>query len=220
MGTIRNIRTALKELLVWKKLLQCVLFAVLPASLFYGISVIVLKSAGFGIMEILRDPAQQSGVSSFLGFASNIGTWLWVCSAAIGFFFLLSRNVHKTINLRELLILTSMLSLLLAVDDFFLIHDRYVNQNICYLVYAIFIGYLFIRHFARIMAIDGFAFVLTGILLASSIFTDWVQAKLPLGYQYVQIFEEGFKFLGAATWLYFNGRVASSLLIRATEKPG
>ena len=110
-----------------------------------------------------------------------------------------------------------MLSILLAIDDFFLIHDRYVDQKICYLVYAIFIGFLFIRRFKMIIEIEGFAFFLAGSFLALSIVTDLIQWKLPLSYHHVQIFEEGFKFNGAATWLYFNSRVASSLLVSATR---
>ena len=55
----------------------------LPALVFYGAAVLVLQNSGFSLMEILRDPAQQSGASSFLGFVSNIGVWLWVSSFAI-----------------------------------------------------------------------------------------------------------------------------------------
>ncbi len=217
MPNAQNIKQLLTGIFVWKKLWRCVLVAIIPALVFYGLSIIVLRSSGFEIMEILRDTAQQTEVSSFLGFVSNIGIWLWVCSAAICFF-VLTRNISGMKHFKELIFLTGLLSLLLAVDDFFLIHDRYVNQNICYLTYAIFLGILFIRHFKRIIAIEGFAFLLTGILLASSILTDLVQAKMPLGYQHMQIIEEGFKFLGGATWLYFCGRAASSFLTQSTER--
>lgn len=215
---IKNLIKILNEIFAWKKLLHCFLVAIVPASVFYCLSIIVLKLRGFEIMEILRDPAQQSGASSFLGFLSNIGIWLWICSAAISFFFVLTRDIFRKKNFRELLFFTGVLSILLAVDDFFLIHDRYVNQNICYLTYVIFIGYLLIRHFKRIIAIDVSAFLLTGIFLALSIFTDLIQTKIPLIYEYVQIIEEGFKFIGAAIWLYFNGRIASYLLVSATER--
>ncbi len=60
--------------------------------------------------------------------------------------------------------------------------------------------------------------VAAGVLLASSIFTDLIQTRIPLSYEYSQVIEEGFKFIGAATWLYFNCCVALSLLVPATEK--
>jgi len=45
---------------------RCLLISALPACLFYLISLAVLSTYGLEIMEILRDPAQQSGQSSFL----------------------------------------------------------------------------------------------------------------------------------------------------------
>ena len=40
---------------------------------------------------------------------------------------------------------------------------------------------------------------------------------IPLKYAYVQVFEEGFKFIGAATWLYFSWRSASFYTLHVTE---
>jgi len=105
--------------------------------------------------------------------------------------------------------LAGMLSIILAIDDFFLIHDRYINQNICYLVYAIVASAILIRHNKQILEIEGFAFLVAGSFLALFIFTDLIQSHIPLRYSYTQVLEEGFKFIGAATWLYFNSRIAS-----------
>jgi hypothetical protein len=195
----------LKQIFITKKLLRCILFAGVPALLFYSFSLVGLWTAGFGVMEILRDPAQQSGQSSFLGFLSNIGIWLWISSSAICFF---SANAAKG-NQRELLLLVGMLSMILAIDDFFMIHDRYVNQKLCYLTYAILAGALLARHQKKIMEINGSAFLLAGLLLALSILTDLTQKQNPLGYVCTQVFEEAFKFIGVATWLYFSCCIAS-----------
>jgi hypothetical protein len=191
------------------KLMRCMLVAIIPAFLFYCISLVGLIVKGFGILEILRDPAQQSGASSFLGFLSNIGIWLWVSAAAICFFTVLTSDFADKNSRKELLFLTGMLSIMLAFDDFFMIHDRYIDQNICYLAYAVFAGILLWRHHKIILEIEGLAFLTTGALLALSIFTDLAQEHIPINYQYLQVMEEGFKFIGAATWLYFNCRVAS-----------
>ena len=201
-----------------KKLIRCFLAVLLPAAIFYCVSLISLYLSGFEIMEILRDPAQQTEVSSLLGFLSNIGIWLWVSSAAISFFYVLSNFNSGDKRDRELLFLAGMLSMVLAIDDFFMIHDRYVNQYICYTVYAIFAVSLFVRHFNRIIEIEGFAFLLAGLSLALSILTDHFQYEVPIGYGITQILEEGFKFMGAATWLYFIGRTASFLLANPAEK--
>lgn len=208
MSFIKSLSELPKKIFVSKKLLNCVLLAVLPALFFYVISLVWLITFGFEVMEILRDPAQQSGASSFIGFLSNIGIWLWVSSAAISFFTTFSNSLHNK-NLKNLLFLVGMLTIILAIDDFFLIHDRYIDQKICFLVYAIFAGALLVRHYKLILEQEGFAFLLAGSFLALSIVTDLIQSRIPLPYDYVQIFEEGFKFIGAATLLYFVVKMAS-----------
>ena len=106
--------------------------------------------------------------------------------------------------------LLGFLSMLLAVDDFFLLHERYVYQKGIFLFYAIFALALLIRHYRKIIEIDGFTFLLAGLLLGSSVEIDIYQRKIPLEYIYVQLIEEGCKFVGAAIWLYFVGQAAAS----------
>ena len=206
----------MKNNLTQENILRCLLLSVLPACIFYFISLAVLSENGFEVMEILRDPAQQSGQSSFLGFLSNIGIWLWVSSAAICFFSLLNDN--SKFRDKELLFLVGILSFILAVDDFFLIHDRYIDQGLCYLAYAFVAGALLVRHFNKIIGIDGFSFILAGSLLALSIVTDLITRSIPLPYSVVQVIEEGFKFIGAAVWLFFSFQIASNNLTPINSK--
>ena len=210
MSLIDKLKLKSKQVFTKKNISRSLLFAIIPALLFYSISLLVLTSSGFEIMEVIRDTAQQTEASSFLGFLSNIGIWFWVSSAAICFFTIATRGSALKKNHKQLILLTGILSILLAIDDFFLIHDRYINQYICYFVYALLAGVILIRHHKLILEIEGFAFLLAGALLALSICTDVVQFHLPLEYSYTQIIEEGFKFTGGATWLYFNARIAAS----------
>jgi len=201
--------TDLKDSISTRKILNCTLWVGIPALVFYGLSLEVLTSAGFSLQEILRDPAQQSGASSFLGFVSNIGIWLWVSAVAICFYGVFT-GLHADIKgQKELLAFLGSLSLLLAVDDFFLLHERYVYQKGIFLFYAVCALTLLVRHYRAILKIDAFPFLLAGLLLATSVEIDINQRKFPFDYAYVQIVEEGCKFVGAAIWLYFCGRVAS-----------
>lgn len=199
----------LKKIFIPEKMLCCILFSGVPSLLFYGISLVVLRTAGFDFIEILRDPAQQSGQSSFLGFLSNIGIWLWVSSAAICFFSGMTGDFVTKDGQRNLLFLVCLLSTLLAVDDFFMIHDRYVRQKICYLIYAVCGVTLLIFYYKKIIEIEGFAFLFACLLLGLSILTDLTENYIPLRYSYVQVVEEGFKFTGGAAWLYFSFRIAA-----------
>jgi len=190
---------------IWK----VIIFATIPGLIFYVVAFIVMQYNGFHTMEIVRDFAQQMHKSSFLGFLSSIGTWLWVSSVAIALFGFFTLKNEVLFRQRELLLLLGVFSLLLAVDDFFMIHDRYINQNICYATYAILALAMMSRHYKIIIEINAFAFIFAGMLLAASIFTDLIQDDIPFRYSHIQRVEEGFKFTGAATWLYFVALVAS-----------
>ena len=180
----------------------------IPALIFYSLSVFLLINSGFSIVEILRDPAQQTGLSSLLGFVSNIGVWLWVSSATVCFFSLVSSRFSNPRGPLEIVLILGLLSLLLAVDDLFMLHDRHVHQKGIYWLYALCCLSLLLRHFWRIMEIDGFSFLFAGLLLAMSIYIDTHQRKIPMEYAHHQLIEEGLKFVGAAIWLFFCGKAA------------
>jgi len=195
----------IKDIFNLNKIIKVMLFVFIPSLLFYIISFFTMKSYGYETMDIIRDFAQIVDVPSVLGLLSTLGTWLWVSSAAISFFAVIAFK-HNREN--RLLLLLGIFSILLAIDDFFMIHDRYVNEYICYATYAILALALLFYYFKTIIKIDAFSFLLAGILLATSIFIDIIQDDLPFKYSNVQIFEEAFKFVGAAIWLYFSSLVA------------
>ena len=199
----------IKDIFNMKKMGIILLYATIPGLIFYTVVFNYMHHNGYHTMEIIRDFAQQVEESSFLGFLSSIGTWLWVSSTAIAFFGFMTVKSPSKYKHRELLFLLGVFSLLLAIDDFFMIHDRYIDQNICYGTYAFLALALLIRHFKTIIKINGFGFIFAGTLLAASIFTDLIQDYLPFRYSNIQIVEEGFKFTGGATWLFFVVLVAA-----------
>ncbi|WP_421703035.1 hypothetical protein [Aliiroseovarius sp.] len=205
-----TLKQATARVLARERVWQCFAFACLPALIFYSLSLVSLTGQGFQLMQILRDPGQQLDQSSFLGFLSNIGVWVWVSAAAINFFGALAVGRGRDGKLRELLLLLGALSILLAIDDFFMIHDRFISQRYIFPVYAIIALSILLRHFDQIIRTDGFAFLLAGFFLAMSIVTDFFQGMIPWRYAHTQVLEEGFKFVGAATWLYFAVRLGLS----------
>ena len=207
----------IKSIFDLKKIIKVLIYGTIPGLIFYTISFKLMQYNGYATMEIIRDFAQQMDKSSFLGFLSSIGTWLWVSAAAISFFGFMTVKSQKITKHRELLLLLGLFSLLLAFDDFFMIHDRYIPEKICYVTYAFLALTLLVRHYKAIIEINGFGFIFAGTLLALSIFTDLIQDYLPFRYSNIQIFEEGFKFTGAATWLYFVVLVAAYQLENKTE---
>jgi len=183
-------------------------FCAMPALLFYVSALIIMSGAGFELLEILRDPPQITGQSSFLGLVSNVGVWLWVAAATL----CLSRAAPadgSTPRARRRLLMVGGFSLVLAMDDFFMIHDRFIAEGIVIPLYAVFIARLAYVHADAIFGTDALSFSAAGVFEALSIATDSVQEILPLSYSYNQALEEGLKFLGAASWLYFCYRLST-----------
>lgn len=192
-----------------KNLLRVFYFALLPALFFYVISLTIMNVNGFDIMQVIRDPAQQMEYHGFLGFLSNMGIWLWISSAAISFFAVRTGEFETGDKRRKLLVLTLILSLMLGIDDLFMIHDFYIRQRYCYLTYALFAAYMVLTQYKLILKIEAIAFSLMILFFGLSIFVDMIQMVLPLKYEYTQALEEGCKFLGMASWLYFVFRLAA-----------
>ena len=207
-----------------QRLGRCLFLAVVPGLVCYALLLMILTASGFSFIEAIRDSVQQTNTSSWLGLVSNVGVFVMVSTAVICFFTISLKSTlqsavptQKRKKQGECLFLMGLLSTLLAIDDFFLLHDRYVDQKLAYVVYAVCLLALLFRHFERIVKIDGPAFLMAGGLLGLSIVTDVVQAYVPFSYETVQVFEEGFKFVGMATWLYFSYRMASDYLMPASN---
>ena len=179
-----------------ERLKRCVLFAVVPATLCYALVLRVFTLSKFEVIEVIRDPVQQTDVSSWLGFLSNLGVFMTAAAAVICLF-----------------IFSTGLSALLAFDDFFLIHDRYIDERLCYLAYAVCLVALLLRHSKTIWQVDAPAFLIAGGFLALSIFTDLFQEAVELTYTQTQILEEGCKFVGMSTWLFFSCRLAMTYAV-------
>lgn len=186
-----------------KQFKQYLLYAAIPGLMFYTLSLVVLHHNGYSYIQILKDPAQLTQTSSLLGFVSNVGVFMWIAAFAICNFGILARGKTNRNKHDQFLLALGFITLLLGVDDFFMLHDTYVSENLSYAFYATYmLGLLTIFH-KQILRVNGFIFILAGVLLASSIFTDLIQDYNFIDYGIAQFFEEGFKFVGGATWLYF-----------------
>lgn len=211
-----KIKTRIGDIVLKKQTVLKTVWLLLCAWSVYGVILLSMTQQGYEVNEVLRDPAQQTGVSSLLGLISNLGNFFWIASVAIAFFAVAYGRKLQTIQKQWLLLLGS-LSLILAIDDFFLLHDRYINQWICYGFYVITALLLLIRHFAQLIESAFFSCLIALTLMGLSIITDTFQEKLPWNYGVAQILEEGFKFAGAIVWLQCTIQCSISAL-RASSR--
>ncbi len=133
-----------------------------------------------------------------------MGILLWAAAVGISLFASFSGLVRQR-SWRQLLLVGGLFSTILCLDDFFLLHDRHVlgHQGSYYILYAVLALFILVRFRKLIPQADGLAFLAAALFLGLSVLSDRFQESLPVDYATVQLFEEGFKFIGIACWLAF-----------------
>jgi hypothetical protein len=185
-------------------------FALLPAALVYGAALGLSHAGGITDLElVIRDLAQTCDLPLGVGLVSNLGYLLWMATAAICWFTALSDVSRPQGRARELLLAGGLFSMLLDVDDMFLLHDRYISANVLYLLYIVFAALILARYRDLVWRLGGPVFLGAVLLLGTSLVFDKFQKVLPIAYGPGQLFEEGVKFLGIASWLFFWWRASA-----------
>ena len=193
--------------------------AVLPALLVYGLAISLSAMAGIEGILVIRDLAQTCDSPLGVGLISNLGYLFWIATAAIALFAAYAIPTYSQHKLKNMLLCGGWFSFILCIDDMFLLHDRYIGPTFLYAVYATFAFLIVFKFRDQLVKNGGEVFILAVTLLAFSVLTDKFQFDIaevmPINYDAIQLFEEGVKFLGITTWLYFWWS-ASSKFIRKT----
>ena len=179
----------------------------LPAVVVYAVALLWSNAEGISAKLVLRDLAQSCDAPLGQGFLSSVGYLLWMAAAAIALFAAATRQIQGPAAYRQFAYCGGGFSLWLCLDDMFLVHDRYLGEAFLYITYAFFTGLLLFKFRAPLQRFAGDTFLLSVLLLGASVFTDALQEDLmqifSASYETIQVFEEGFKFLGIAAWLAF-----------------
>jgi hypothetical protein len=178
-------------------------WAVLPAAAVYVLALLLSQLAGIRSTLVIRDLAQTCDTPLGVALLSSLGYLLWVSAAAVAAFAALGGSVHRRGRERQLLLWGSAFSMVLCLDDMFLLHDRYVGATVLYALYAAFALLILLRYRSQVLQLGGGSFLLAVGLLGISVLIDQFQQVIPVPYDTLQLFEEGAKFLGIACWLAF-----------------
>ena len=185
--------------------------SILPSSILYLTILYFSKLYDIKLSLVVRDLAQTCGYPIGVGMISNIGILLWGAAASICLFTTFSGKINSDIS--KLLLLGGVFSGLLCIDDFFLLHDRYIGPDFLNLTYLA-ISILILVRFKKILKKIGlFNLVISFLFLGLSIFFDGViQQIFNQSYELTQLIEEWFKFLGIVCWLNFWCKASSYAL--------
>jgi hypothetical protein len=169
--------------------------------LFFGIVIALFATNGIKMAHISRDPAHLADFPLYYGLLSNIGILIWTAGASVALFssFLLPAGKE-----RSLLRWAGILTLILTVDDFFLLHDAvfpgflHIDGLYFYLFYLLAFPLFFFLHLRVILERTEYRILALGLfLLGTSLLIDL--ELLPGGIDV----EDSFKIAGLATYAYY-----------------
>lgn len=184
----------------------------------YALILSLSSAAGIKTQLVIRDLAQTCDTALGVGLISSIGYLLWLASAAVALFTCSAGRQVIQPRERELLGLGGSFSLVLCIDDMFLLHDRYIGATFLYVVYAVFALLILFRYRSTLINLNGHIFFISACLLGTSVVIDEIQREIPMAYETTQLFEEGAKFLGISIWLLFWWIASSTILRQGLRK--
>lgn len=187
---------------------QKVILLLLPALLLLAVVALVSLRFDIPVSRFTRDPLAITGGHPFLGVVSNLGAILWSSAAAVCLFtytLLDKRSTRK--DVRAFILAGGLFTLMLLFDDLFMLHEEIfphylgVNEKLVYAVYGALM-LLYLAVFRKRIMETSFVFLVTALsLFALSIIADRLPDDVPPMHL---LFEDGFKFLGIASWFGYH----------------
>ena len=164
---------------------------------------------GIPISALTRDPTAVAGVHPLTGLVSNLGILLWCASAALCLFS--ATVLHRTGADRathRLIFWAGIVTVVLLLDDLFLLHERIypavfgVGERAVFGVYgAMLLTYFSVYRNVLARTDPSLLVVALACFGVSLIVDQGPESILPAHL----LFEDGFKFLGIASWFgYFS----------------
>ncbi len=160
----------------------------------------------------MRDPIPLLRGESYVGCISNLGILVWAYAASV-FFFSAGQARDKALSI--FLIYSGLLTMLLTLDDFFLLHERIIPalfgipEKVTHLLYGLLaLGYLAVFRkniFKNYKGVLLPAFLFFGISMGLD---DFVHPVPPM-------LEDGAKLFGIVTWAFY-AHCAGTRALQAT----
>lgn len=196
-------------------LLPGIVIAVLSLAFFF-LAMWYVDGKGVAIEILIREPAAQFNFWPFSGLFSHAGVFALVATGVVCLF----ASNHAVAD-RGLLRLIAVYSLVLALDDFFLVHDdilprKGIPETATYATYLLVGAIVAFRWRRELFATRHAALFLAGALLAASVAFDVVTpySRLEL------VVEDSLKLAGLCVWAaYWIARAGAAMPDSINRRP-
>lgn len=199
------------------------LFGIVSTAFLIALLLSIYLDVPFG--NFTRDPSTIHPSSKFYyGFISNLGMLFWSFSAAIclySFSLIKSDSSSTFIEIKSFFLWSGAISLILLLDDLFLLHEKifpwvfHVKEKIVFSLYGILLLIHLFKHKKLILANTRYIYlILSFAFFALSLIFDFMPR---FSEKWHHIFEDGPKFIGIVSWFGFHAITARSFLITHFE---
>ena len=136
------------------------------SAILMGVVLFIHFWTGIPIGKLTRDPATIGGLPVYTGFLSQIGIFFWAASSTLCFFAARVLSGHaKHHKFRRFLLVSGLLTLLLGLDDAFLLHETVlphfgIPENLVLGSYAGFVLLYLVRFYPLIFETEYFLLVI------------------------------------------------------------
>ena len=171
------------------------------AILFVGLLCVIGLNLGMPLEQLTQDPVAILNGHPFMGVLSNIGILCWSTAFSICLFcYFIYRRYHFPKKMADFFLWSSGFTLMLVLDDLFLLHES-IPGSVDLLVYFL-IFVLYLKRFTKVLFHqDSFLFWVSILFFALSVTYDMAHDFFRLGNG---IFvEDIFKFFGIFSWAAF-----------------
>lgn len=197
------------------KLKQVDLILLATQVLVFVLLLITWLSSEVPLQDLLRDTAIVASVPFYYGFFSNLGILFWCASAVIPLFSAVVLFPVKQERATSAFLLGfGLISLLLTLDDFFLLHEKVfpmflrLSESRTYMLYAALVIYALLRFRKVILKTNLKPLLLALLLFAMSLALDFMLPVVRDGKYWLKsgekfLLEDGVKLLGITAWCFY-----------------
>ena len=183
------------------------------------------------IAKLTRDITAIGSIPAYAGFLSQIGLFCWAAAAMLCFFSATIIENHRSHQqIRQFLLASMFLTLVLGLDDAFLLHETVlpslgIPEKVTYASYGgLMIFYLF--RFHRLIFKMGYPLITLALIFFGLSYTldfvldiAYLSAPIPLlaSGRLSYLLEDGAKFTGIISWLVYCFQIEKSSIKVSTK---
>lgn len=165
---------------------------------------------GIPLEKFTQDPAAVTGVNPFTGVVSNTGILFWCISASVclfAFFNIVERRNNKVNDDTLFLLFFGLTTLILLLDDLFLIHESIapvllnISEKQIYVCYGMIVLFGIVRFKKIILQTEWIILSLSFSFFALSLAIDIFGNSLDFSKSV--FLEDSFKLLGIVSWVCY-----------------